>query len=69
VVGGRGARLENIGERVDGERAQFLGQRSTLMDTDYSEAVLEMTRAEQSLQLAQATATRLFSNSLLNFLR
>jgi len=69
VVGGRGARLEHITERVDGERAQFLGQRSTLMDTDYSEAVLEMSRAEQSLQLAQATATRLFSNTLLNFLR
>lgn len=69
VVGGRGARLEHITERVDGERAQLLGQRSTLVDTDYSEAVLEMTRAEQSLQLAQATATRLFSNTLLNFLR
>ena len=69
VVGGRGARLADISERLGDERTQFLGARSTLVDTDYSEAVLEMTRAEQSLQLAQATATRLFSNSLLNFLR
>jgi flagellar hook-associated protein 3 FlgL len=69
VTGGRGARLANITDRLEGERTEFLGQRSTLVDTDYSEAVLEMTRAEQSLQLAQATATRLFSNTLLNFLR
>jgi flagellar hook-associated protein 3 FlgL len=69
VTGGRGARLANITDRLEGERTEFLGQRSTLVDTDYSEAVLEMARAEQSLQLAQATATRLFSNTLLNFLR
>lgn len=69
VVGGRGARLANISERLDGERTEFLGARSTLVDTDYSEAVLEMTRAEQALQLAQATATRLLGNSLLNFMR
>lgn len=69
VVGGRGARLASISERLDGERTEFLGARSTLVNTDYSAAVLEMTRAEQSLQLAQATATRLFSNTLLNFLR
>lgn len=69
VVGGRGARLANISDRLGQEETQFLGARSTLVDTDYSEAVLEMTRAEQSLQLAQATSTRLFSNTLLNFLR
>jgi flagellar hook-associated protein 3 FlgL len=69
VVGGRSARLAGIGDRLGGEHAEFVASRSTLVDTDYSEAVLEMTRAEQALQLAQATATRLFSNSLLNFLR
>ena len=69
TAGGRGARLAGITERLEDESAEFTGQRSTLVDTDYSEAVLEMTRAEQALQLAQATSTRLFSNSLLNFLR
>lgn len=69
VVGGRSARLSGIQERLSAEQSQYLGARSDLMDADYSEAVLELARAEQSLQLTQATATRMFSNTLLNFLR
>ena len=38
-------------------------------DADISEVVLKLTRAEQTLQIAQATGARLIQQSLLNFLR
>ena len=43
--------------------------KSDVEDVDLSSAILEMTRTEQTLQLAQATGTRLMQNTLLNYLK
>jgi flagellin-like hook-associated protein FlgL len=69
VVGGRSARLDGVLGRLADEATDLTGRRSQLVDTDYSQAALEMTRAEQTLQLAQATGARLLSTTLLDFLR
>jgi flagellin-like hook-associated protein FlgL len=69
VLGGRSSRLSGVLDRLGDEATDLLGRRSSLVDTDYSEAALEMARAEQTLQLAQATGTRLLSTTLLDFLR
>jgi flagellin-like hook-associated protein FlgL len=42
---------------------------SGVEDVDFSQVALDMTRAEQTLQLTQATSSRLLQSSLLNFLR
>ena len=45
------------------------GRLSALEDVDVASAVLEMSRAEQTLQLTQATSARLLGATLLQFLR
>ena len=50
-------------------RVETQGLLSGVEDADFSQVVLDMTRAEQTLELAQATSVRLLSTSLLNFLR
>jgi flagellin-like hook-associated protein FlgL len=69
VLGGRSARLDGVLERLGDEATDLTSRRSALVDTDYSLAALEMARAEQTLQLAQASGARLLSTSLLDFLR
>lgn len=69
VLGGRSARLEGVLERLGDESTDLTSRRSALVDTDYSLAAFEMARAEQTLQLAQASGARLLSTSLLDFLR
>jgi flagellin-like hook-associated protein FlgL len=69
VLGGRSARLDGVLGRLIDETTDLTARRSAVVDTDYSQAALEMTRAEQTLQLAQATGARLLSTTLLDFLR
>ena len=42
---------------------------SSIEDADLSEVILDMSRAEQTLQVAQGTGARLINQTLLNFLR
>jgi flagellin-like hook-associated protein FlgL len=42
---------------------------SSTEDADLSSTILEMSKAEQTLQLAQATGSRLLNTTLLNYLR
>jgi hypothetical protein len=37
-------------------------------EADVTDVILDMTRTEQTLQLAQATGARLLQNTLLNYL-
>ena len=41
---------------------------SNVEDVDFAEVALDLQRAEQTLQLAQATGARLAQQTLLNFL-
>lgn len=69
TLGARSARLTSLDEEHDGQRTQLKGQISTIEDADYSKVILDMTRAEQTLQLTQSVGSRLLQTSLLDFLR
>ena len=69
VLGSRSVRMTNTLERLEGRSLELEGMISELRDVDFSEAVLELTKAEQALELVQMSGTRMISNSLLNFMR
>lgn len=74
VLGGLGSlgskleRLDDSENRLEGVNLHLEGMRSNIEDADVSSVVLDLTKADQTLQLAQATGARLIQNTLLNFL-
>jgi flagellar hook-associated protein 3 len=68
-LGSLSQRSTGLQEAFDDETTQVRSLLSNVEDADFSQVVLEMTRAEQTLQLAQSASVRLLQNSLLNFLR
>lgn len=69
ALGAKSEHLIGVGARLAGSELAAQSLLSAVEDADYSQVVLDMARAEQSLQLAQATSARLLSSSLLDFLR
>jgi flagellar hook-associated protein 3 FlgL len=69
TLGSRSARVQTAQDRLRGVDLQLNGLLSDTRDADLAEAVTTMVRAEQTLQIAQATGVRLIQTSLLNFLR
>jgi flagellar hook-associated protein 3 FlgL len=69
TLGSRSQRLSKMEDGLAESTVQVQGLLSNVEDADFSQVVLDMTRAEQTLQLAQATSVRLLNTSLLNFLR
>ena len=69
TLGARSQRLARMEDGLLGSEVQVRGLLSNVEDADFSQVVLDMTRAEQTLQLAQATSVRLLNTSLMNFLR
>jgi len=69
VLGARSARLESATQRQSDLALQFQGRLSEVEDADLSEAALEFTRSQATLELAQAAGARLIQTSLLDFLR
>jgi flagellar hook-associated protein 3 FlgL len=68
-LGARHARLDQAELRLGDLAVQLEGLRSEVEDADLGKVVLDMTRAEQTLQVAQAAGARLLQQSLLNYLR
>ena len=69
ALGSRSQRLTRMEDSLVESEAQVQGLLSGVEDADFSQVVLDMTRAEQTLELTQATSVRLLNTSLLNFLR
>lgn len=69
TLGAHTERLISSGTRLESLSLNVESLLSQIEDTDLSKVVLEMTKAEQTLQVAQATGSRLIQNSLLNYLR
>ena len=69
LLGSRSARMQGADMRLQGLDLQLNGLLSETRDVDLAEAVSDMVRAEQGLQVAQASGVRLIQSSLLNFLR
>lgn len=70
-LGSMGSRLERLNDsedRLQQVNLQLEGMRSGIEDADISTVVLDLSKAEQTLQLAQATGARLIQNTLLNYL-
>jgi len=63
------ARLDTTESGLENVGLHLAALISETEDADISEVVLKLTRAEQTLQIAQATGARLIQQSLLNFLR
>ena len=68
VLGGRLAELSEVEERLGALDVDARERISELEDVDLADAVLELTRSEQTLQLAQATGARLLRTTLLDYL-
>ncbi len=68
-LGSRSERLTNTEDRLQGMRTQVEILRSQELDIDFAEAALEMARAQQQLEIAQASGVRLLQTNLMNFLR
>lgn len=68
VLGGRLAEVADVEERLEALDVDLRERISKLEDVDLADAVLELTRAEQTLQLAQATGARLLRTTLLDYL-
>jgi flagellar hook-associated protein 3 FlgL len=69
TLGSRSQRLNDSAERLSAMDLSLQGVLSQIEDADLATVALELSRAEQTLQLAQMTGSRLLQNSLLNFLR
>ncbi len=68
-LGSRSARLQTAGERLAEADLHLKELISNTQDADLPSVALDLTRAEQTLQVAQATGARLLQQSLLNYLR
>lgn len=62
-------RLAQTDERLSSQQLTVTERLSQVEDVDLTEAILNMTRAQQSLELAQSTGARLLQTSLLDYLR
>jgi flagellar hook-associated protein 3 FlgL len=69
TLGAHTERLISSGNRLEALSLNVESLLSQVEDIDIAQVVLEMTKAEQTLQVAQATGSRLIQNSLLNYLR
>ena len=68
TLGARSARLASLEDQYGAVQLQLSSQITQIEDVDYSQAALEVLRAEQTLQMTQSVGTRLLQTSLLNFL-
>jgi len=62
-------RLEATDGRLANQQLTVAGRLSEVEDIDLTEAILAMTRAQQSLELAQMSGSRLLQTTLLDYLR
>ena len=69
TLGALTERLNSTDTRLENTSVNLEGLLSQVEDADIAKVILEMTQAEQTLELAQATGSRLIQHTLLDFLR
>lgn len=69
TLGARTQRLNSGAERLGEFEKTLKGLISDREDADLASVILDMTKAEQTLQVAQASGTRLLQTTLLDYLR
>jgi len=68
-IGARQQAVEQHEERLLDRRTQLQAQRSTVLDTDIAEELLELRKNEVAYQAALGVSARVLSTSILDFLR
>jgi len=68
-LGSTAKRIQTSQDRLLDLSVDLRGLVSNVEDADFAVTALELTRSEQTLQLAQATGSRIMQQTLLNFLR
>ncbi len=69
TLGARSERMKSLESDYGDLDTDLASQISRIEDADYSQVVLDMMRAEQTLQITQSVGSKLLQNSFLNFLR
>lgn len=69
LAGAATQRLAATDERLSNQQLNVAGRLSEVEDVDITEAILAMSKAQQSLELAQSTGARLLQTTLLDYLR
>lgn len=67
-LGAASQRIDTAAARLEDLEITVSGLISDVEDADFAEVALDLQRSEQTLQLAQATGSRLMQQSLLNYL-
>lgn len=68
-IGAQDTRLIDAQSRLQSLSTHVQGLISNVEDVDLTTAVLDMTRAQQTLELAQSTGVKLLQNTLLNYMK
>ena len=68
-LGSRSARLTTLEGRIEDASLRVQSLLSSVRDVDFSQAVVDLSMAQTTLQTVQNTGARMLQNSLLNFLR
>jgi len=68
TLGSRAQRMDSGKSQLDDLSVNLRGLVSNNEDVDLASVILDMNRAQQTLQVAQATGARLLQNTLLNYL-
>lgn len=65
----KSSRIAVVQERLTSRNVDIEGRLTDVEDVDISTAVIEITRTQQTLELVQATGSKLVQTNLLNYLR
>jgi flagellar hook-associated protein 3 FlgL len=68
-AGAATTRLQSTDSRLSDQQLQVAQKLSSVEDIDPAQAILAMTRAQQSLEMTQMTASRVLQTSLLDYLK
>jgi flagellar hook-associated protein 3 FlgL len=69
ALGARSSRIADVQDRLANRNLDIESRRSLVEDVDITTAVLELTRQQQTLQLAEATGAKIIQMTLADYLR
>jgi flagellar hook-associated protein 3 FlgL len=68
-LGARSARIADVQDRLQTRTVDIESRLSDVQDVDITKAVLDLTRTQQTLQLAESTGAKILQTTLLDYLR
>jgi flagellar hook-associated protein 3 FlgL len=68
-LGARSARIADVQDRLQTRTVDVQSRLTDVEDIDITKAVLDLTRTQQTLQLAESTGAKILQTTLLDYLR